>query len=306
MDPALFIQYFKRQRLLLGYAIVSGCAIFIYDYILTLHLEVKLIWFSRWTYTKVLYLLVRYTTFAYMVSLLYVLFVPNHSSETCKTTFTVSVSLQVTLMSLADIILAIRTWVVWNLSRTAGITLAILVIIDVAARLPLVVLFLQSLEFSPLPHHGYMGCFLVKGIRIVWTNFALMFMLQAGVLTVVAASAFRSYLRGLNSELWNVIHKEGIMFYVYVLCFTGFNLVLSATLPLDLSFMFAPAEVFVYSALTTRIVLSIREIGNREPAPIDLHTSHVEMPLITHTHQFVSEQSNQEEVVRNLDDRPGV
>jgi Family of unknown function (DUF6533) len=25
-----------------------------------LHLEVKLIWFSRWTYTKVLFLLVRY------------------------------------------------------------------------------------------------------------------------------------------------------------------------------------------------------------------------------------------------------
>jgi hypothetical protein len=35
----------------------------IYDYILTLHIEIKFIWFSPWTYTKVLYLLIRYLTF---------------------------------------------------------------------------------------------------------------------------------------------------------------------------------------------------------------------------------------------------
>ena len=35
----------------------------LYDWVLTLHLEIKLIWFSRWSYTKVLFLLLRYMTF---------------------------------------------------------------------------------------------------------------------------------------------------------------------------------------------------------------------------------------------------
>jgi len=240
MYPALFVQSLKHQRLIVDYAFVSGCAIFIYDYFLTLHLELKLIWFSKWTHMKVLYLLVRYTTLAYMVALIYGQLVPNHSIESCRTTYTISISLQVTLMSLADVILAIRTWVVWNMSRKVGIALAILVTVDVIARLPLINIFIQSLEYVPLPYPGYRGCFLVKGMRILWANFALMFVLQAGVLALIAMSAFRSYIRGVNSELWKVIYKEGIMFYVYVLCFTVLNMVLSAVMPLDLTFIFAP------------------------------------------------------------------
>ena len=41
-----------------------------YDLILTLRLEVSLIWFSRWNYTKVLYLLVRYLPFVANVLIL--------------------------------------------------------------------------------------------------------------------------------------------------------------------------------------------------------------------------------------------
>ena len=35
-----------------------------YDSILTLDLEISLVWFSRWNYTKILYLLVKYIPFA--------------------------------------------------------------------------------------------------------------------------------------------------------------------------------------------------------------------------------------------------
>ena len=42
-----------------------------YDLILTLHLEISLVWFSRWNYTKILYLLVRYTPFVATAMALY-------------------------------------------------------------------------------------------------------------------------------------------------------------------------------------------------------------------------------------------
>jgi Family of unknown function (DUF6533) len=60
-QPESFILYHLR----------FSCVLQIYDYFLTVHLEIKLIWFSRWTYTKILFLLVRYTTFITMALVLY-------------------------------------------------------------------------------------------------------------------------------------------------------------------------------------------------------------------------------------------
>ena len=42
-----------------------------YDLILTLRLEISLVWFSRWNYTKILYLLVRYIPFVATAIALY-------------------------------------------------------------------------------------------------------------------------------------------------------------------------------------------------------------------------------------------
>jgi len=44
-------------------AIVASSAMFIWDYILTLGLEVDLVWKSKWNFMKGLYLLQRYLPF---------------------------------------------------------------------------------------------------------------------------------------------------------------------------------------------------------------------------------------------------
>ncbi|KAJ3503599.1 hypothetical protein NLJ89_g8360 [Agrocybe chaxingu] len=50
----------------------ASTAIIVYDWFLTIHLEVATIWSSKWTLTKVLYMISRYTTFL-EVALLYCL-----------------------------------------------------------------------------------------------------------------------------------------------------------------------------------------------------------------------------------------
>jgi len=46
------VSYLEQQRLVMAYMAVSAVAIFYYNYLLTLRLEIKLIWFSPWSYTK--------------------------------------------------------------------------------------------------------------------------------------------------------------------------------------------------------------------------------------------------------------
>lgn len=42
---------------------VAGATLFIYDYLLTVNLEIELVWRSRWTATKCLYFIQRYLPF---------------------------------------------------------------------------------------------------------------------------------------------------------------------------------------------------------------------------------------------------
>ena len=42
---------------------VSAFAVFYYDFLITFHLEIQLVWRSAWSYTKILFLLSRYIVF---------------------------------------------------------------------------------------------------------------------------------------------------------------------------------------------------------------------------------------------------
>jgi len=61
--PPTLVQYLQNQRLILDFVFIAAVAAFVYDYLLTLHLEIKLIWLSPWNYTKIIFLVFRYMPF---------------------------------------------------------------------------------------------------------------------------------------------------------------------------------------------------------------------------------------------------
>lgn len=54
---------FYIRKWLNDITLVAAGAFFVYDWLLTLGMEVELIWRSKWNYIKVLYLFQRYLTF---------------------------------------------------------------------------------------------------------------------------------------------------------------------------------------------------------------------------------------------------
>jgi hypothetical protein len=57
-----------RQVLIFAHTVV-GSTMFLYDYLITLGMEVDLVWSSKWTFMKVLYFAQRYLPFVDAVAL---------------------------------------------------------------------------------------------------------------------------------------------------------------------------------------------------------------------------------------------
>jgi len=260
----------------MDYTFVSAAALFIYDYTLTWHLEIKLIWFSPWTYTKVLYLLIRYIAFADVL-----LFVINQifhvSPELCSITYPVATWFVILQIFLSEAVLSIRTWAVWRGKKGIGLVLSALTLAHLVAQCIFTNKFVRSMEFTSPPILIFRGCFMEKSSTALWINYVLMTIIEAVVLTLMVISAFRAYRLGIIGKLSHVIHRDGILFYIYLLCLTIGNLVATIVLPIDLMAFLTPLHSVLYAVLTTRIVLNIRAVSNQS-MQTELHTSY-EMPL---------------------------
>jgi len=292
MDLSALVQFVQHQRLVMDYMFISASAVYIYDYFLTLHLEIKLIWRARWSYTTILYFLIRYTALLSIILVLYNQLVPDLSANRCQKTFTVSAYLLVCQISIAEAVLAIRTWAIWNRNKIIGIALAARIPSMLVVELVFVNRFLHSLQHADPPYPGFRGCFNTRAQRSLWQNYTMLTVAEAALLILMIISAFRSYRRGNNNELSYIIHRDGILSYVFLFCITVVNLVITIVLPIDMMILLTPLEDVLYSVLTTRIVLNIRLFGSRGLQPAELHTGFDESPATIALH-FMSDEQGQ-------------
>jgi len=261
---------------------------FVYDYLLTLHLEIKLIWFSRWNYTKILFLVFRYMPFIQIWLTLHNQTFVNVSTETCKTTFPMQTWFVMLQMVLAEVILAFRTWAVWNRNKTVGALLVVSILATIIPQCILTNSFIRSIKYAPAPYSGFRGCFATTTSHILWANFTSIVITEAICLVLMVISAFQSYRLCGFGRLSLIIHRDGIISYVYMLCISIANMAIEIAAPLDpMDGLLTPYEYLLYSVLTARIILNIRDAGNRN-LQTDLHSTYQEVSLETIPIHFAS------------------
>jgi len=106
---------------------------------------------------------------------------------------------------------------------------------------------------------------------------------EAVVLMLMSISAVRIYRQGNTGELAHVIHRDGILFYIYLLVVDVTNLAFTVAMPLEWVTALTGQEIVLYSVLTCRIILNIRGVAHQSIYP-ELHTSIFELSTI----QFIS------------------
>ncbi|TFK64466.1 hypothetical protein BDN72DRAFT_881486 [Pluteus cervinus] len=256
--------------------LVAAAALYLYDWFLTIDLEVAFIWPSKLSAIKVLYLLQRYMPLFDTVALvLSHPFIPILSVDTCAHAFQTACWLFLFGILTSEVILTRRCIAVWgNTKRNLYIFLSLLAVLCWIPCIVFLELYLQSLTFVSLPYPG-LYCFTAEGSNILYLCWILVAVYDAGTMSVMMISGLRNYSPECReSTLFRVVYRDGALYYLYMFILSTLNVIIALTLPSGYATLLTSLERVVHSVLTSRVVLHIRELThNRE-----LHRGRVSVP----------------------------
>ncbi|TFK64464.1 hypothetical protein BDN72DRAFT_901523 [Pluteus cervinus] len=198
--------------------IVAAAALYLYDWFLTIGLEITFLWPSKLSAIKALYFIQRYMPFFDIVLLVFGFpFLQLISIETCKRSFESVAWLHLGGITISEVILTCRSIAIWgSTKRNLYIYISLLVL---GCWIPFIILmegYLQSLTFESFPYPG-LYCFTSQGSHIIYLCWVLIAIYDAGVLVVIMISGIRSHVAGCpHSGLFQVVYRDGALYYLYM------------------------------------------------------------------------------------------
>ncbi|KAJ3555198.1 hypothetical protein NP233_g12262 [Leucocoprinus birnbaumii] len=239
----------------INYAQVTSQAIIIFDWLLTLDLEISMMWASSWNLVKVVYLLARYLPFVLMILVLTHGFGYYLSTESCARVYdalTMSVVVVYHLTTIAcEVLLTLRSWAIMGKGKKLGYFLfgwlaAVYVIADIVGE----IFYLKnSIHLaSPVPPLG--GC-LVTGARpFVIQIFACAVVYESVLVSLLIARGVKLYRSDEEiSQLWWVAYRDGILYYIYLFALSLINLIVMVSLDEDYVLFLVIVEVAIHSQM---------------------------------------------------------
>ncbi|KAF8582171.1 hypothetical protein K439DRAFT_1661960 [Ramaria rubella] len=242
---------------------VASIIILIYDYLLTVKMEVELVWGTPWNVGKVLYLLTRYCVFVDSMMLAFFHFASgeNVSPRTCSLVYQISGWFIFWGGCLAEIVLIFRTWAIWGQKRKVALGLPILLIIVVIPLGFLTRIGLTSVTYadvSELPIPNLQSCFITKNddITILW-DYVVILAFETVILVLTLIKGFQHY-RHTTSSLVSTLYQDGILYYVYLLLLSIANVLFLALVEGKTGATLILMQRVFHAILTGRILLHLR------------------------------------------------
>jgi len=239
------------------YVNVASAALFIFDYFLTFPNEVSLIWPARWTPTKIIFLLSRYTVFFDVGFFMYSHFRAG-DVETCRLVVTATSWWFFVGTALCAIILSVRTWAVWNRGWPLGIGLVLLLAVGWIPGIPIILIFNRSLDFAVIESPPLLGCLMIKGSNIAYICWIMLLINEFGLFFLMLLKAVRCYKNGGMSGLSLVVYRDGLLYYLVLFVFALCNVVIMGTISPSLKSVLVLSERVIHPILACRIILDMR------------------------------------------------
>jgi len=238
---------------------VATCTIFIWDCLLTFSMEVDLVWKSKWNFMKGLYLFQRYLPLVDTVwRIPYGQTGGSWSKAMCRNLYYSTGVMTLVGIAASEMILALRTWAVWNRNQRLSVILPILYVLVWGSGVVAICSFLNSMIFSDPPYPGFKGCFLTytnKKIVFVWVQLISWDTLMLALMLVPGVRVYRS---GGNSALMKAVYHDGVIYYLYLFVLSLINIFVVAILPVQYQQLLSSMERVLHSMLTSRVVLHMR------------------------------------------------
>nr|GAT58531.1 predicted protein [Mycena chlorophos] len=251
---------------------IAAVVILLYDHALTLGTEVRLIWPAKFTSAKALFLFERYCVPAgmlvYIVQLFSGLYGATFSDEFCRWWMGIAAFVAWAAVASSNFLILLRLWLVWDRNRQLMIwTMFIFIGLQVAG-LACAAIVVQEMTPSMAWNTEMQMCTWTVSkvhVAILWVP-GMAFDLIMFCITWWNAL---TKPRPSNTPLATVMYRDGLYFFLILLCLRMINTVLSSTdkhISPGLTFI-AMFPVFCLTSLTTcRLVLRLREASEVEHA----------------------------------------
>ncbi|OCH85000.1 hypothetical protein OBBRIDRAFT_347288 [Obba rivulosa] len=248
-----------HQLYFIKYANVAALTVAVYDYLVTLDDEISLVWPSRWSYTKALYLFNRYSPFVDAV-----LAVHSMSSladpAACAIEYPALTYLYTLGMTVSQTILMVRTYAIWNcnkyilgfhVSLNTGLLIGAVYILNRV---------LQNVVYGDVNLMRYEACMPSTSTQAIWPMFVLN---MTSEFVVVVLTLIQRYISAYHiratSPMLRVLYRDGMLFYFAMLAMSILNLCLMIAGPPAVSPMMQTPLRVIYSTLCTRVLLNLRK-----------------------------------------------
>lgn len=250
----------ERDALSIAYA---SAALFLFDYSLTSYDEIRYIWEPRRiSLTSIVYLLARYPALACTIL---VLIDPSQSVVAVN----VATVLKLLAIIFSELVLALRTWAIWQKSRRI---LIILMIVSICAVIPAAVIIAKDMQTSTLGPPIAPQRDVLNQCRVVVSEAKRLYVIPyvAGMMyeSVLFFMSLFKILRwrqsiptSFRTPLIDALWKDGLLYFSWMIAlgFINIGLVLQTTSP-QLRITTAQLQMTLLSILSARIVLHLASL----------------------------------------------
>ncbi|KAF9260336.1 hypothetical protein L218DRAFT_962658 [Marasmius fiardii PR-910] len=205
--------------------IVSG-TLLLYDYLCTLEQELAYVWSRPWSLGSLMFLLNRYLPFVDTFLNFGINFGTMNAQQCLRATHA-TIWLIYVGMSLSELILMLRTYGLWERSRSILLALSITAVLLLIPGVIIVRMETRSFRFEDTTA---IGCRATAASNIVFIAYVLLLVYEIIVAGLTVVKGYR-HLRRTSSPWVIQMYQDGILFYVYLVALSIGNILSSVINP---------------------------------------------------------------------------
>ncbi|KZT37381.1 hypothetical protein SISSUDRAFT_1062842 [Sistotremastrum suecicum HHB10207 ss-3] len=243
----------------------SGFTVMIYDWVLTLPDEIKLIWPARWSTVRVIFLVNRYLLPLLLSVDIYVWggFDLKLTPEFCKVWVTLESFVIISFFASLHWIVAMRAWALWGRSQLMGSAILTAFILYFVSTC---VITGESMAFigktvGPIPLVNICFGTLPSYLWAIWCP-NLVF--ETFIFTITFVKAWRHTRNNLTATpVLSVLYRDGFLYFVFISLASLMNLLTWAIAPAGYVLLAKYFTTSLCQVAGSRLILDLRAVGHR-------------------------------------------
>ncbi|KAI0746366.1 hypothetical protein C8Q80DRAFT_768160 [Daedaleopsis nitida] len=262
----------------LKYSVLAAFTCLQLEFVATVQDEVGMVWPSRMSVMKVVFLVNRYSPFL-DITLAVVVMLGGGSTYSCTRLFQILTYGYAAGAFFSEFVLIIRTVALWAFNRKIIVFLTIMILSLLVATLIKCHEFVLATTYPPQEIIDIIGCVPATDNELGWSLYVCIIISET---IVVGLSLLKWFITirhdGTRSILVQTMYRDGSIFYVILLAISVMNLIFMLVAPGAISSILQMPLRVVHSALCTRVLLNLRKAAaDMSGVSLDEYTRHTTM-----------------------------